>query len=567
MCFEMAGSVSSNGSARSLTVASPSARRARIARRVGLASAAKVSLEPVLVDAEAHDATSYFPESANKPIWKVTGSWPSTASARSRGLDVAALTVRLHFSSISTQILLKQKASAGLMDPVMLFERAATNAASHGRAGDARTSAAAPTPCAEWDVDALLAHMVGGPGYLLGALGLDRTRAAGGQPPYRTRRGGSLCRGAPAAGCARRSVHVAGGLRVVDRGGDGGHARWTSSSTRGISRSRSARTVDSIPSSSRRASRCSCRRCPRSAAPPASSDPKFAVPDGRVRAGPAARRDGPATLTGDASLDDAVRAMGHPGRRAMLRLARDEERTASELAEVAGLSPSAASPHLKLLRETGLMHVRVDAKRRLYRVDLATAGRGSRRAWTNCGVTVLDALKTHAEADSDRRASEATVGVKLVEQRLFIDAPPGARVRAADRRCAARRMDGARRMCATRARAARSSWTHVNGDSRRRCVRRAGAGPAHRVHLRLGPRRRRDPHPDRRPSRSTCGHATAAPSSTSCTAASPARWPTRTPAVGPTTWHASPPSPKAETPAPTHSPTERVPTAPRARLT
>src|SRR5437016_5012563 len=44
MCFEMAGSVISNGSASSLTVAAPSARRARIARRVELASAAKVSL-------------------------------------------------------------------------------------------------------------------------------------------------------------------------------------------------------------------------------------------------------------------------------------------------------------------------------------------------------------------------------------------------------------------------------------------------------------------------------------------------------------------------------------------
>jgi spore maturation protein CgeB len=30
-------------------------------------------------------------------------------------------------------------------------------------------------------------------------------------------------------------------------------------------------------------------------------------------------------VTAEASLDDAVRAMGHPGRRAMLRLARDEE--------------------------------------------------------------------------------------------------------------------------------------------------------------------------------------------------------------------------------------------------
>ena len=54
----------------------------------------------------------------------------------------------------------------------------------------------------------------------------------------------------------------------------------------------------------------------------------------------------------------------------MLRLARDDERTATELAAAAGLAPSAASPHLKVLRDTGLMHVRVDAKRRLYRVDL-----------------------------------------------------------------------------------------------------------------------------------------------------------------------------------------------------
>ncbi len=44
MCFEIAGSVISKGSASSLTVAEPSARRARIARRVELASAANVSL-------------------------------------------------------------------------------------------------------------------------------------------------------------------------------------------------------------------------------------------------------------------------------------------------------------------------------------------------------------------------------------------------------------------------------------------------------------------------------------------------------------------------------------------
>ena len=151
------------------------------------------------------------------------------------------------------------------------------------------------------------------------------------------------------------------------------------------------------------------------------------MPGGRVGAGPAARRDGATALSRDASLDEAVRAMGHPGRRAMLRLARDEERTAAELAEVARLSPSAASPHLKILRETGLMHVRVDAKRRLYRVDLQrlaqvraalgrAVGRSPRRA--------QDASRSGQAGSTD---DEATVGVKLVDQRLFIDAAAGAR--------------------------------------------------------------------------------------------------------------------------------------------
>jgi DNA-binding transcriptional ArsR family regulator len=87
----------------------------------------------------------------------------------------------------------------------------------------------------------------------------------------------------------------------------------------------------------------------------------------------------------------------------MLRLARDQERTASELAEAAQLSPSAASPHLKLLRETGLMHVRVDAKRRLYQVDLARLAQ-VRAALDELWGDRLDALK--ATAESERSGQE-----------------------------------------------------------------------------------------------------------------------------------------------------------------
>ena len=102
-------------------------------------------------------------------------------------------------------------------------------------------------------------------------------------------------------------------------------------------------------------------------------------------------------MTRESPLDDAVRAMGHPGRRAMLRLARDEERSASELAGAAKLSPSAASPHLKLLRDAGLMHVRVDAKRRLYHVDLARLAE-VKAALDELWGERLGALKARAEA-------------------------------------------------------------------------------------------------------------------------------------------------------------------------
>jgi DNA-binding transcriptional ArsR family regulator len=108
----------------------------------------------------------------------------------------------------------------------------------------------------------------------------------------------------------------------------------------------------------------------------------------------------------ESSLDDAVRAMGHPGRRAMLRLARDGERSASELAEVAGLSRSAASPHLKLLRETGLMTARVDAKRRLYKVDLRRLAE-VRAALDELWGDRLDALRTHALRQTARRPSRS----------------------------------------------------------------------------------------------------------------------------------------------------------------
>ena len=72
----------------------------------------------------------------------------------------------------------------------------------------------------------------------------------------------------------------------------------------------------------------------------------------------------------EGDVEEPVRALAHPGRGPMLRRVWDAERPASDLADAAGLSRSATSQHLRLLRDAGLVTVRVDGNRRLYRADL-----------------------------------------------------------------------------------------------------------------------------------------------------------------------------------------------------
>jgi DNA-binding transcriptional ArsR family regulator len=86
-----------------------------------------------------------------------------------------------------------------------------------------------------------------------------------------------------------------------------------------------------------------------------------------------------------------------------------EERSASELAAAAGLSPSAASPHLKQLREAGLLRMRVDAKRRLYRVDFARLAE-VRAALDELWDDRLDMLKARAESSVEAHRSRRRRG-------------------------------------------------------------------------------------------------------------------------------------------------------------
>ena len=64
----------------------------------------------------------------------------------------------------------------------------------------------------------------------------------------------------------------------------------------------------------------------------------------------------------------ALRALADPRRRRMLELAWDRERSPSELASSCELSRPATSQHLRVLREAGLVSVRLEKNRRLYRV-------------------------------------------------------------------------------------------------------------------------------------------------------------------------------------------------------
>ena len=98
----------------------------------------------------------------------------------------------------------------------------------------------------------------------------------------------------------------------------------------------------------------------------------------------------------DPALEDAIRALAHPGRRAMLRMVWDEERPATDLADGANLSRSAASQHLKVLKDAGLIDMRVDGTRRLYRADLTRVAQIA-AFLDDFWATPLDRLRSAAE--------------------------------------------------------------------------------------------------------------------------------------------------------------------------
>ena len=64
----------------------------------------------------------------------------------------------------------------------------------------------------------------------------------------------------------------------------------------------------------------------------------------------------------------ALDVLAEPNRRLILDLLRERERPVGELVNELSVSQPAVSKHLRVLRDAGLVGVRIDAQRRLYRV-------------------------------------------------------------------------------------------------------------------------------------------------------------------------------------------------------
>lgn len=86
-------------------------------------------------------------------------------------------------------------------------------------------------------------------------------------------------------------------------------------------------------------------------------------------------------------MNEAFRAVADPTRRAILRLVRDDELPAGEIAvRFPEISRPAVSQHLKVLSDSGLVEVRADGNRRYYRW---------RREGLRDAATFLDEMWSH----------------------------------------------------------------------------------------------------------------------------------------------------------------------------
>jgi DNA-binding transcriptional ArsR family regulator len=102
------------------------------------------------------------------------------------------------------------------------------------------------------------------------------------------------------------------------------------------------------------------------------------------------------------AMDSAIRAIAEPRRREILRLVRDRELSAGEIASRFDVTRPAVSQHITVLRDAGLLSERRDGTRRLYRARPEGMA-GLREFLDDFWSDRLERLKLAAELEQQRR--------------------------------------------------------------------------------------------------------------------------------------------------------------------
>jgi DNA-binding transcriptional ArsR family regulator len=111
-----------------------------------------------------------------------------------------------------------------------------------------------------------------------------------------------------------------------------------------------------------------------------------------------------------ATTTDAFNAVAEPRRRQILDVLADGERPVNELASTLQVAQPLVSKHLRVLREVGVVAVREDGRRRLYRLNgpalkpIHDWVKNYERSWSERLErldAVLEELKEKEEGDGD----------------------------------------------------------------------------------------------------------------------------------------------------------------------
>ena len=105
-------------------------------------------------------------------------------------------------------------------------------------------------------------------------------------------------------------------------------------------------------------------------------------------------------------MDDPIRALAEPKRRAILELIAQDELSAGEIAQHFDVTRPAVSQHLTILKSAGLIAERRDGTKRLYRVE--PGGISELRHFVeNLWTSALDTARRLVEAEAGQAEDAA----------------------------------------------------------------------------------------------------------------------------------------------------------------